>query len=73
MSRLADDLEMMQEDAWEASLLLEQRLAAISEVLWSNGDDVPVFRASCELLALLSKIQTSLSAPMLEIEGTMMR
>jgi len=71
MSQIATELEQMQEDAWAAALVLEQRLGAISEKLWSNGDDVPVLRASCELLMLLSKIQTSLSSPMLEIEGTL--
>ena len=71
MSQLAAELEQMQDEAWEASLVLEQRLSAISELLWSEGDDVPTFRAPSELITLLSKIQTSLSAPMLEIEGTM--
>ena len=69
-SELAIELQDLKEEAWDAAMVLEQKLGAISELLWSNGDDAPVFRAPADLLAMLAAIQTELAAPMQEIEGT---
>ena len=70
MSDLAIELENLKEEAWDAAMVLEQKLGAISELLWSNGDDAPLFRAPADLLTMLATIQTELSAPISEIEGT---
>lgn len=70
MSDLAIELEDLKEEAWDAAMVLEQKLGAISELLWSNGDDTPTFRAPADLLTMLAAIQTELAAPMQEIEGT---
>ena len=70
MSDLAIDLENLKEEAWDAAIVLEQKLGAISDLLWSNGNDAPLFRAPDDLLAMLAQIQTELAAPISEIEGT---
>ena len=70
MSELSIELQNLKEEAWDAATVLEQKLGAISDLLWSNGDDAPVFRAPADLLAMLAQIQTELAAPMQEIEGT---
>jgi len=69
-SELSIELENLKEEAWDAAMVLEQKLGAISELLWSNGDDTPTFRAPNDLLTMLATIQTELAAPMGEIEGT---
>lgn len=70
MSELSIELENLKEEAWDAAMVLEQKLGAISKLLWSNGDDAPTFRAPSDLLTMLATIQTELAAPMQEIEGT---
>ena len=70
MSTLAIELEDLKEEAWDAAMILEQKLGAISNLLWQNGDDVPCFRAPADLLCMLATIQTELAAPMQEIEGS---
>lgn len=69
-SQLAYELQELKEEAWDAAIVLEQKLGAISDLLWSNGNDAPVFSAPADLLAMLQQIQTELAAPMSEIEGT---
>ena len=39
MSELAAELQEAQEQAWDAAMILEQKLGAISEILW-QGDDM---------------------------------
>ena len=69
MSDLAYDLKEAQDQAWDAAMVLEQKLGAISEILWQHQEDAPMFRAPKDLLAMLGEIQTELAAPMAEIEG----
>lgn len=70
MSQLAFELQEAQEQAWDAAMVLEQKLGAISEILWQGDDMQPMFKAPAELLTMLQAIQTELAAPMHEIEGT---
>ena len=69
MSELAAELQEAQEQAWDAAMILEQKLGAISDILWQGSDMAPMFAAPKDLLRMLSEIQTELSAPMQEIEG----
>jgi hypothetical protein len=70
MSQLAAELQEAQEQAWDAAMVLEQKLGAISEILWQGDDMVPMFSAPKDLLVMLQTIQTELAAPMAEIEGS---
>lgn len=70
MSDLAIQLDELKEEAWDAAMVLEQKLGAISELLWDTGDDAPLFRAPADLLTMLATIQTELATPIKEIEGT---
>jgi len=70
MSQLAFELQEAQQEAWDAAMVLEQKLGAISEILWQGDDMVPMFAAPADLLVMLQNIQTELAAPMNEIEGT---
>ena len=69
MSQLAFELQEAQQEAWDAAMVLEQKLGAISEILWQGGDMTPMFAAPKDLLVMLQNIQTELAAPMHEIEG----
>ena len=69
MSQLAFELQEAQEEAWEAAMILEQKLGAISNILWQDGEDAAVFRAPADLLAMLNTIQAELAVPICEIEG----
>lgn len=69
MSQLAAELQEAQEQAWDAAMVLEQKLGAISEILWQGDDMTPMFAAPKDLLVMLQAIQTELAAPMHEIEG----
>jgi hypothetical protein len=69
MSQLAAELQEAQEQAWDAAMVLEQKLGAISEILWQGDDMAPMFAAPKDLLVMLQQIQTELAAPMNEIEG----
>lgn len=68
-SQLSWELKEAQQEAWEAAMVLEQKLGAISQLLWQNNDDAPMFHAPKDLLLMLTQIQTELASPMLEIEG----
>ena len=70
MSQLAFELKEAQDQAWEATMVLEQKLGAISEILWQGNEMTPLFAAPADLLQMLSQIQTELAAPMAEIQGT---
>ena len=70
MSELSIELENLQDEAWDAAMVLEQKLGAISNLLWQDGDMAPCLQAPAELLAMLASIQAELATPMLEIEGT---
>jgi len=70
MSQLASELQEAQDEAWEATMILEQKLNAISEILWQGNDITPLFAAPADLLQMLSQIQTELAAPVAEIQGT---
>lgn len=70
MSQLASELKEAQDQAWEATMVLEQKLGAISEILWQGNEMTPLFAAPADLLQMLSQIQTELAAPMAEIQGT---
>jgi len=69
MSQLAFELQEAQQEAWDAAMVLEQKLGAISEILWQGDDMAPMFAAPKDLLVMLQNIQTELAAPMHEIEG----
>ena len=69
MSQLAFELQEAQQEAWDAAMVLEQKLGAISEILWQGGDMTPMFAAPKDLLVMLQNTQTELAAPMHEIEG----
>ena len=69
MSQLAFELQEAQQEAWDAAMVLEQKLGAISEILWQGDDMAPMFCAPSDLLVMLQNIQTELAAPMAEIEG----
>jgi hypothetical protein len=69
MSQLAFELQEAQEQAWEAAMVLQQKLGAISDILWQGDGMVPMFAAPADLLSMLSQIQIELAAPMAEIEG----
>ena len=69
MSELAIELQEAQDQAWEAAMVLEQKLGAISEILWQGDDLAPMFAAPKDLLAMLNEIQGALATPMGEIEG----
>jgi hypothetical protein len=69
MSQLAVELQEAQEQAWEAAMILEQKLGVISEILWQGDDLAPTFLAPKDLLAMLNEIQGALATPIGEIEG----
>ena len=61
MSQLSYDLKEAQEEAWEAAMVLEQKLGAISELLWQNRENAPALQAPADLLCMLTEIQTELA------------
>ena len=70
MSNLSIELQQLQSEAIEAAIELEERLRDISNLLWGPEGEGPLFRATPEVLSMVSDIQTIIDAPVKEIKGT---
>ena len=72
MSNLAFEIQETQDNVWDAAMELDVQLANLAKHYWQDNDgaDGPMFRASDDVVSMLSSIQRSIQSQIDDIKAT---